>query len=129
MKLAIVGSRDYAYRARVLAFVDRLKFDTIVVSGGARGVDTWAEVAAERRGLQTEIYRVTAADWERIGKSAGRRRNAVVVEKADWVVAFWDGASPGTLDTICKARDADKLFGVRINQRWYTAAQFEDLLR
>lgn len=97
MRIAIVGSRDYPDRRAVEAFVAQLPADTIVISGGAPGVDTWADDAAHRRGLITVVFR---ADWDAHGRSAGFRRNVLIVDEADEVVAFWDGESRGTAHTI-----------------------------
>ena len=102
-RIAIVGSRDYPRPDLVEAFVARLPKSAVVVSGGARGVDSVAVEAAEARGLEAVVF---PADWRRWRRSAGPRRNAEIVEHADRVVAFWDGASRGTLDTVRRARRA-----------------------
>ena len=102
-KVAIVGSRDYPHRQRVYDYVAALPYDTTVISGGAPGVDSWAEDAARERGLRVSVKH---ADWDIYGRAAGPIRNTAIVAPADRVVAFWDGKSPGTADTIRKARDA-----------------------
>ncbi len=53
MRVAIVGSRECQDRHSVEAYVARLPAGAIVISGGARGVDTWAADAAHARGLAT----------------------------------------------------------------------------
>lgn len=106
MKIAIVGSRDFDRLDLVVDYIKALPVDTIVVSGGARGVDRMAAVAAHNAGLVVIEYR---PDWEHDGPGAGFRRNSLIVEQADRVVAFWDGKSKGTLDTIGKAQAAGKL--------------------
>lgn len=106
MKIAIVGSRDFARLDLVTAYIEALPMDTVVVSGGARGVDSVAVEAAERRGLVTVTY---PADWDAYGKGAGFIRNQLIVDQADKVVAFWDGKSKGTRDTMRKAHNVDKL--------------------
>jgi hypothetical protein len=58
------------------------------------------ELASARRS-NTPFFRSYA--------SAAKRRNAWIVEDADHVVAFWDGSSRGTLDTIARAEKAGKL--------------------
>lgn len=60
-------------------------------------MDTVAEVAAEARGLKTEIF---PAEWQKYGRSAGFKRNRLIVQAADKVVAFWDGESKGTASSI-----------------------------
>lgn len=109
MKLAIVGSRVYPDLDRVRRYVRALPLDTVIVSGGAKGVDLEAELTARARGMTVEIYRVTSEDWRVYGKGAGMRRNSFIVAACDQLVAFHDGTSKGTADSIAKARAAGKL--------------------
>jgi len=104
-RIAIVGSRSYADLAGVVDYVNALPNDAEVISGGARGVDSTAERAAISRGLKVTSIR---AEWEKFGKAAGFIRNSTIVDSCDRVVAFWDGKSRGTLDTITKAKIASK---------------------
>lgn len=106
-KIAVVGSRDYRRLDLVERFVRRLApgADYTIVSGGARGVDRKAEDTARAVGLPVLIL---LADWGLWGRSAGMRRNTRIVEEADEIVAFWDGESRGTEDTILKGRAAGK---------------------
>ena len=104
-KIAIVGSRDYQHLDRVRAYVESLPPDTVIVSGGARGVDREAEVTAKRCGLKVIVF---YANWDKYGKSAGMKRNQLIVNESDQVVAFWDGKSPGTKNTIDRAKRANK---------------------
>lgn len=83
-------------------FVRALPAGTVVVSGGARGVDSWAAEAAIERGLETFVFQ---ADWDRHGNRAGPLRNAEIVAHSDRVVAFWDGKSRGTLNTVLLAKE------------------------
>ena len=71
--------------------------DMRFVSGGARGVDKFAERLARARGMDV---RVIQPDWDTHGKRAGYLRNREIVEACQWVVAFWDGESKGTKHTI-----------------------------
>ena len=105
MRIAIVGSRGFRELYRVRAFVSELPEGTTVISGEAPGVDREAKRAALARGLPYEGY---PADWETHGLKAGFLRNRVLVEKAEAVVAFWDGSSRGTKHSIDLARKAGK---------------------
>lgn len=109
MNVAIVGSREFGDLEQVVTFVNTLPVGTVVVSGGARGVDSIAEAATKRRGLETCIF---PADWTHYGKAAGIRRNVEIVNKADVIVAFWDGRSRGTEYTIELARVKGKVLHV-----------------
>jgi predicted Rossmann fold nucleotide-binding protein DprA/Smf involved in DNA uptake len=104
-RVAVVGSRGFRGEAAVRRCVAELPPGTVVVTGGARGVDSWAEDEARRRGVACVVHR---ADWSTHGRSAGVIRNGVIVADCDRVVAFWDGASRGTADTITRARKAGK---------------------
>lgn len=104
LRLAVVGSRTFADRERLFRLLDRLRPRLeCVVTGGARGADALAEEWARERGVPVVVLR---ADWRRFGRGAGPRRNAEVVAAATAVLAFWDGASRGTADTVRRARAA-----------------------
>lgn len=107
--LAIVGSRDYPRLDLVREFVASLKQSTVVISGGARGVDRVAADAARKRGMTVDEFH---ADWDRDGRRAGFLRNNKLVQVCDYLVAFWDGSSTGTAYTIQKARFARKLWAI-----------------
>jgi hypothetical protein len=101
MKIAIVGSRTYKHPEYVAKYVGDLPKDTEIISGGAIGPDTIAVKMARERGMKTTVFE---PDWKNKGKIAGFLRNSDIVANADHVVAFWDGVSKGTEDTINKAR-------------------------
>lgn len=101
-RIAVIGSRGFANPESVRAFVAELSKDTVVVSGAARGVDTWAEEAAKAAGIATLIFH---ADWDGLGRRAGPIRNEQIIAAADEVVAFWDGTSRGTLNAVYLATE------------------------
>jgi predicted Rossmann fold nucleotide-binding protein DprA/Smf involved in DNA uptake len=111
-RIAIVGSRDYKPLKDVVEFVEQLPWRTVVISGGARGVDTTAEEAAKKRRLDTHIF---YANWNKHGRGAGMIRNRKIVESSDIIVAFWDGISRGTKHTIEYANSKGKPVKVFIN--------------
>ena len=100
-RLAIVGSRGFRNLELVRRFVRSLKPTTVVVSGGAVGVDSEAESAARQCGLKTEVF---PAHWSKYGKSAGPIRNRQIVHAVEGLVAFWDSKSRGTAHVIQLAR-------------------------
>ena len=109
MKLAIVGSRtfnDYALLANtIFSSLSPLDFITEIISGGAKGADKLGADFAENNGIPILIF---PAEWGKFGKSAGFIRNQTIVDNCDMVLAFWDGVSRGTADTIAKAKKAKK---------------------
>ena len=109
MTVAVIGSRGWPNRAVVRRFVDRLPEGTVVVSGGARGPDSWAVERAKERGLQTVVH---PADWKKHGKSAGMKRNKSIAEDCDFLAAFWDEVSQGTAHTVTLVQRMDKPYVV-----------------
>ena len=104
MKLGIVGSRGFNDYQFMVNHVDLTGVDTIV-SGGARGADSLGAQLAKERGLGLIVF---PADWKTHGVKAGFLRNTQIVEASDQIIAFWDGTSRGTMDTVSKARAAGK---------------------
>lgn len=96
--VAVVGSRGYPELDRVGALVGALDPRATVVTGGAPGVDREAERLAGERGLTCAVVRPAG-----LMPSDYLCRNTVVVRGSDVVVAFWDGESTGTRDSIAKA--------------------------
>ena len=47
-------------------------------------------------------------DYERYGRGAPLQRNTLIVQNANWVLAFVTASSRGTWDTIRKAEAAGK---------------------
>jgi len=69
---------------------------TVVLSGTARGVDQAGERWALQHSIPVERY---PADWS-TGRGAGYRRNELMAEKAEALIAVWDGSSRGTKHMI-----------------------------
>jgi predicted Rossmann fold nucleotide-binding protein DprA/Smf involved in DNA uptake len=114
-KWAIVGSRDFPDKDFVFKILDEvLKPGDVVVSGGARGVDSWAAEYAKQHNLEVKVFE---PDWRMYGRGAGMRRNQYIVSEADEVIAFWDGLSKGTENTIGLAEKQGKMFQVLIMPR------------
>lgn len=110
--IAVVGSRTVDCTQdieRILAKVLEQNGPFKLVSGGADGVDSIAADWARRNRLEVIVHE---ADWENGGPQAGMKRNGLIVNDAEILLAFWDGVSGGTLDSIKKARSQNK--GVRV---------------
>lgn len=115
MNVAIVGSREWRFPIEIRSVVASLAPTDVLVSGGARGVDSIAEHYARKRGLECIIHE---ADWELFGKSAGFIRNRLIVRDADRLIAFQHEHSRGTQHTIDLALDK----GIRCKIYSYTKA-------
>lgn len=107
--IAIVGSRSFNDYEFLKKEVDKITYDITdeikIISGGARGADSLAEKYANERNLKVEVIK---PDWQKYGKIAGMLRNSDIIVCADIVIAFWDGKSPGTKDSINKAKKLNK---------------------
>ena len=98
--LLIAGSRSLATRhTSVMAVLQYYlnhtgctKGNTIIIHGGARGVD---EIAGKYALQNFYWHMVFPADWSK-GKSAGLQRNQVMVDKCNCALLIWDGVSRGT---------------------------------
>ena len=101
MKVAVIGSRNLNVNMK-----QYLPHGiSLIVSGGARGVDTLAEKYANAYGIAKLIF---FPDYKRYGKVAPLARNKLIVDHADMVIAFWDGISRGTKYTIDYANSQNK---------------------
>ena len=119
MNIAIIGTRDFnnynLLKKTFFSIISKNKYSvTAIVSGGAGGADKLAEKLADDLRIKKIIHK---ADWETSRKSAGPIRNSAIIKDADVVIAFWDGQSDGTKDTIEKAQKANKrLFVIKYNE-------------
>ena len=115
MNIGVVGSRsfnDYPLLEKTLnEIIDNIQQNQkvgrdkpiTIVSGGASGADTWAEIYSIKHNCKLQVFE---ADWDKHGKKAGIIRNK---DASDIIVAFWDGQSKGTLNTIQEARKHDNI--------------------
>jgi YspA, cpYpsA-related SLOG family len=106
--IAIVGARRRTDRETIERLVAGLPADTVIVSGGAIGPDTWAEEAARKRGLATKIFRPDLHDVDTLSQGQITRRyharNQQIVDAADEVFALVaPDRKGGTEDTIRRA--------------------------
>ena len=101
--LLVVGSRTIVDYRLVGPFLDglisTLSFNNyVVVSGGARGVDSLAEFWADQHHFEKKVF---LANWDLYGKRAGFVRNEemhkfIAQFENRKCIAFWDGKSAGT---------------------------------
>jgi len=112
VKALICGGRGYTDVARLERVLDaavkRLGV-TEIIQGGAPGADILAKAWAASRGIPQRQF---DADWDALGRAAGpaRNRDMLVIGKPDLVLAFMDGAGPGTEYMVGQANCA----GIRV---------------
>jgi hypothetical protein len=120
IKLAVVGSRSITDKSKIYEYLDYYMDQAeqqgktlILVSGGAKGVDTTAAEFAQSRGLI--LINVLPAWHDRHGnfiRSAGFKRNDIIWEIADCGIAFWDRVSKGTAHSFKLAKAAGKKIAI-----------------
>lgn len=101
MKVAVVGSRNLD--AEIGKYIP--SEITLLISGGAKGIDTLAEHWADENNVPKMIFK---PDYQKYGKFAPLIRNEKIVNEADLIVAIWDGKSRGTKYTIDYANEQKK---------------------
>ncbi len=101
MRVAVIGSRNL--KVDIAGYIPQ--GTTEIVTGGARGIDRLAERYADEHYIPKLILR---PDYGHYGYSAPRVRNRAIVEAANYIVALWDGKSPGTKFTIEYAKRIGK---------------------
>lgn len=118
-RVIIAGSRDFADYARLESRCDAIlskQAGIVIVSGMADGADALGVVYAKSRDYPVIPYPAkwkelhhpdavikTARDGTKYDSFAGKRRNILMAENADALIAFWDGKSPGAKHMITSA--------------------------
>jgi hypothetical protein len=108
MIVAVVGSRTISNKKLIFRFLDEFLQNInikCIISGGAKGVDTIAELWAKENNIDFVKYLPL---WNINKKGAGIRRNVNIVENSDLLMVFWDGSSKGTKNTIEVAEKLNK---------------------
>jgi predicted Rossmann fold nucleotide-binding protein DprA/Smf involved in DNA uptake len=106
LKVAIVGSRRFSAPDRVTEYVHDLPGSASIITGSASGVDAAATKAARERGMAVQVMPASFDELADSTKAAAR--NQRLVNACDLLVAFWDGSSTGTRETVDRALDSGK---------------------
>jgi len=101
-KVIISGSRDFNNFNQLVYYADKClknKKDCriIIITSDSKGTDRLAEMYAFHR--HYELVKVPT-NWVRWHKAAAFKRNVEMAEKANALIAFWDGKSKGTSHLI-----------------------------
>lgn len=98
MRTIIAGSRNLKDRSVIVDAIAKSGFTiTTVISGMAIGPDSWGKDWGNAH--QIPVIKMPAL-WNLHGKSAGYLRNLAMAERADALIAIWDGISRGTQHMI-----------------------------
>ena len=111
MKLLIIGSRCI----ESFDLSDFISKDTdLIISGGAKGVDSIAEKYADENNISKLILR---QKYKKYGKAAPLKRNQEMIDLADEILVIWDGVSKGTKYSIEYAKKCNKSIKVIIKDK------------
>lgn len=130
MKLAIIGGRDFTDKFKLFREVKELMQEypeiNTIVSGGAQGADSYGEQFALENKIHCIIFQAKWDDlvtkpynirYNKFGKPynalAGFVRNTQIIKESDIVIAYWDGKSPGTKDSLDKAKSLGKIIIIK----------------
>ena len=102
MKLLIAGSRSITSFDLSSYIPDEVD---LIITGGAKGIDTLAEAWAAERGIPTLTVKPR---YEKYGRAAPILRDEEMVDLADAVLVIWDGTSRGSKHTADYARKKSK---------------------
>ena len=94
MKLLVAGSRSIK-ECDLEKYIP--KETTMIISGGADGIDLLAEQYADKHRISKLILRPR---YNLYGKAAPLKRNEEMVELCDMALVIWDGSSRGAKYTI-----------------------------
>lgn len=107
MKLAIIGTRtpSLSYTEWETRLKGKINLDnvTLIVSGGAKGIDTYAKIFAARHHIPLMEFLPQYATY---GKNAPLVRNRQIMKEATFFIAFPNKDSRGNYQAI---REAEKL--------------------
>ena len=96
----VFGSQGFRARSLVLEYVRNLPTSSVLITGGAPGVDALAYGTAFKR-MATLVLRPR---WGFVGKPAGPERNQWMADLLpvgkSIATGFWDTESPGTGDML-----------------------------
>lgn len=117
MKVAIVGDRNlFDYNFFKTKLENKIKEENLVieeiVTGDARGADAFAIQYAKENNIPVKSFK---ANWFVLGKSAGPRRNMLIAEYADCMIAFFRQETIGTKNAMNWMNKAKKkVYGIYV---------------
>ena len=114
LRVCVCGGRKFTDAAHMNTTLDQVaeycnanNFNLIVVEGEARGADALAKAWAEANDIPVRSYK---AEWNNrnggaFNPKAGARRNYLMANNCDKVIAFWDGVEVhGTPEAIAEGK-------------------------
>lgn len=109
-KIAVIGSRnfcDYSFFAKKLEqIISNLDGDIEYISGGClNSADELIQRYCKENNCKLTEF---LPDWEAHKKAAGIIRNKLIVNECTHLIAYWNGVSKGTKNSVDMARKQNK---------------------
>ena len=111
LKIGIVGTRNPKITFEEFSQIINDYNPTHIVSGGAKGIDTFAENYAKLNNIPFMIF---PPEYSKYGRIANFVRNQQIVDASDMIIAFPTKDSKGTIDTIRRTKRSNKPLKVHL---------------
>lgn len=111
LKIGIVGTRNPKITFEEFSKIIDVYNPTHIISGGAKGIDTFAENYAKLNNLPFTIF---PPEYNKYGRIATFIRNQQIVDASDMIIAFSSKESKGTIDTIRRTKRSNKSLKVHL---------------
>lgn len=105
LRIGIVGTRNPKITFEEFSKIINDYNPTHIVSGGAKGIDTFAENYAKLNNIPFTIF---PPEYNKYGRIATFIRNQQIVDASDMIIAFPTKDSKGTMDTIRRTKRSNK---------------------
>lgn len=111
----VINCSTYEKVSNILEKELEIKEISLVIHGGAKGVDTSVEEWCNKHNIKTQKFRPDQEKYNNY-KLALLKRNDEMISKADKVLAIWDGSSNGTKYVIENTKESNiKVFNLGTN--------------
>lgn len=116
-KVGVIGSRSITDKSLIYRELDAVRDhaslqmeEIVVLSGGAKGVDTLANEWANERGVPFILFKPYFLVDSKAPYNPRHyfTRNKQIIDNSDVIVAFWDGITKGAAWGISYARKTKK---------------------
>ena len=111
LKIGIVGTRNPKITFEEFSKIIDDFNPTHIISGGAKGIDTFAENYAKLNNLPFTMFPPEYSKYARIATFV---RNQQIVDASDMIIAFPTKDSKGTIDTIRRTKRSNKPLKVHL---------------
>jgi predicted Rossmann fold nucleotide-binding protein DprA/Smf involved in DNA uptake len=115
MKIVVAGSRKFSSKKKIYEIINSSGFDiTEVVSGGSYGVDKIGELWALDHNISMKSFADQCKEYKNL-QEAAFKRNELMADYADGLIAIWKNQSVGTGHMIkCMKKLKKPIFVIKV---------------